>query len=157
MEGKMSRRIRIAAWLAVAGCAGFTGYGILAAVFSDSVALYQFRSSTGGDFRALAAEVQAFSSSTVLVVGLLGAGLAICSGALFWLGYSRRFRLALVLAIVGGGLGLAGLITVHLNQRAWILFIVDNVFLNLIGLGFAVGGKEILEIIRGKSADAVAT
>ena len=154
MAGKMSRRIRLAAILAVAGCAAFTGYGIFAAVFSDAVALYQYRASTGQDFQALASEVQAFSSSTVLLVGLLGAGLAICSGTLFWLGYSRRLRLALILAVVGGGLGLAGLITVHLNQRAWILFIADNVFLNLIGAGFTVGGKEILEIIRGKSEAA---
>ena len=146
----MTRRLKIARALNATGCALFTLYGLVSALLSKRVSAYLFHADTGADFAALGPELQGFAAATVVTVGLLGAGLAVASGILFWLGFTHRLRPALIAAVLGGGIGLGGLITVHLDQRAWILFILDNVFLNLIGAGFTVAGKEMLEILRGQ-------
>jgi len=151
VDEDMTGRVRLGIRLIVTGCFLFMLYGILAAFFSEQVAAYEYHCSTGADFHALADEVRAFSSSAIVVVGLMGAGLAICSGALFWLGLSRRIRPAFILGFIGGTTGVASLSNVHIHQKAWSMFIIDNICLVFIAIGMTIATGYITELIRGKA------
>ena len=120
-------------------------------MFSGPTAGYQFHALSGEDFQGLSDDAREFGSVLVMLIGLLGAGLALCSGALFWLAFFRGVRLAFFAALIGGTLGLAGLLTIHLEQRAWVLFIIDNVCLNMIGIGFTIAGREILDFALARN------
>ncbi len=150
MKQDMSRRMRISSRLTVAGFFLFALYGILAAVFREQIAVYQYHAFSGEDLRALAEVTQHFAFDQVLLVGLMGAGLAICAGALVWLGITRRLGLAFILGLVGGAVGVAPLMTIHISQSAWIMFIVDNACLVWITIGLTIGMREIPQLFRGK-------
>lgn len=144
----MSKRMKITAWMVVVGCALFLLYGVGTGVMSEEIAKYQFGCAVGEDFSVLQESHAKFAVSLVLIVGMMGAGLAFASGVLFYIGFFRRMRWAVICAIVGGAMGLAVLITIHLDQRAWILFVIDNVCLNVIGIGFGVGGKNFIDFLK---------
>jgi hypothetical protein len=150
MEQGMTGRLRIGTWMIAAGCFLFTVYGIGAAVFSEPIAAYQYQAAGSGDLHALPDAIQEFSSVLVMIIGLLGAGLAICSGALFWLGLSRGIRGAFLAGLIGGAIGLTGLLVTHLHHSAWFLFIADNLCLFFIGTGITIATREIFDLVRGK-------
>jgi len=154
MKQEMSRRMRISSRMIVAGCSLYAVYGILAAVFRESIAVYQYRAFSGGDLGTLVESSQHFTFDLVLLVGLLGAGLSICAGALFWLAFTRRLGSAFILVLVASFVGLAPLSTVHMAQGAWILFMVDGICLAPIAVGLLFGIREIPKIFRGKGEGA---
>jgi hypothetical protein len=157
MDENMTGRTRLGTWLIISGCFLFMLYGIAAGIFSEPIAAYQYHTfTTGKDFHVLADEVRAFSSASIVVVGLMGAGLAICSGTLFWLGLSRRIRPALILGLIGGTIGVASLSNVHIHQKAWLMFMVDNICLLFIIIGMTIATKDVLELIRGKKEESQA-
>ncbi len=153
MENEMSGRLKVCAWMIMCGCFLFVVYGVLAAVLNEIIAAYQYGAFTGKEFQEQPEEMQSFCSILVMLIGLLGAGLAVASGALFWLGLSRRLRSAFLAGLIGGALGLAGLIIVHMDQKAWILFAADNICLFFISTGITIATREILDLIRGKAAE----
>jgi hypothetical protein len=126
----------------------FLLYGVGTAVLSETIAKYQYHCATAGDLSNLSEADTKFVVSLVLLVGMMGAGLALTSGVLFYLGLFKQIRETVICAILGGAMGLAVLITIHLDQRAWILFIIDNVCLNVIGIGFGVGGKDFINFLK---------
>ncbi len=151
MKQGISRKMQLSARLMVLGCLLFVIYGILAAFLREAVAVYEYRTFSGGDLLALTEASQHFAFSLVLRVSLMGVALAICAGALFWFGLTKGMGSAVILALIGGLVGLVPLAGAHLNQGAWIMFIADNICLLGIGLGLLVGGGEILELFRGKA------
>ncbi len=76
MSQAISRRMRISSRLIFTGFSLFTIYGILAAIFREQIAVYQYQSFSGADLRTLAEVTQYFAFDQVLLVGLMGAGLA---------------------------------------------------------------------------------
>lgn len=147
---EMTKKMRITAWFFCLGCVMFFIYGILVAIFNEAVAANQYQAFSGESFETMEEEARAFISSSFIVIGLMGAGLSICSGVLFWRGLSLRVRWVFLLGLIGGILGVASLINIHFSQKAWFLFIVDNICLTFINLGFIIGGKELLDFFRGK-------
>jgi hypothetical protein len=145
--------MKIAAWLLYAGCAVFFIYGMSVVFLSELTAAYNYEAAMGKSFSDLSGEAQEMMSDMVMLIGLLGAGLSICSGALFWYGLSQRNRWLFLLGVVGGAFGVASLLTIHLDQKAWVLFIVDNVCFTFINLGFMAGGRELLDFIRNNTEE----
>lgn len=150
----MSVKMKRAAWLICSGCGLFFVYGMTVVFMSEVVAAYNLNAVGGGSLAGLGEGARGFMSDSVMLLGLEGAGLSICSGALFWIGLSQRKRWIFVTALIGGAFGVASLLTVHMAQKAWVLFIADNVCLNVIGLGFMLGGKELRDFILGRDEEA---
>jgi len=146
MNQKVSRRILISARLMAFGCFLFVIYGIVAAVFSAPIAVYEYSALSGGDLMALPETVRQLAGSMIFRIGLLGAGLSICAGTLFWIGLTRKIAPAFFAGLIGGLLGLGPLSGAHMQQGAWFMFIADNICLLWIGLGFLIGGKGIFDL-----------
>ncbi len=143
----MEKRLRWASRWIQAGCFLFFLYGIFASIFAREISLYQFTAFSGEtnlDNQALE-----FSQSLVLIIGLMGAGLALASGILFRVGIQTRSRLLFLSGLISGAIGVFVLLTVHLHQRAWLLFIADNVCLTVLSIGLNLGAREIFNLIRG--------
>ena len=154
MKQDMSRRMRISSRLMYTGFFLFTIYGVLAAIFREQIAAYQYNAFSSADLRTLAEVTQYFAFDQVLLVGLMGAGLAICAGALVRLGLNRRLGLAFIAGIAGGAVGLIPLMIIHIHQSAWFMVIADNACLIWITVGSTVGMKEIILLFRRKGVDA---
>ena len=153
MKQDMSRRMRISSRLIVAGFFFFALYGILAAILREQIAVYTYHTFSGEDLPALAEVSRYFAFDLVLQVSLMGAGLAICAGALVWLGITRRLGLVFILGLVGGSVGVVPLMIIHIHQSAWIMVIIDNVCLFWITTGVTIGMREIPQLFRRKGED----
>ena len=149
----MSDKMKKATWMICSGCALFFVYGMTVVFFNEAAASYNFQAASGGSFEALDEGSREFLAESIMLLGFQGAGLSICSGVLFWIGLVRRQRWIFLTALIGGSFGVASLLSVHLAQKAWLLFIADNVCLNALGLGFMFGGKDLRDFILGRSED----
>jgi len=153
MSQGMSRRLWISSRMLLVGFVLFAVYSILAAVFREQIAVYQYGTFTGEDLQGLAEATRHFAFDQVLLASLMGAGLSICCGGLVWLGLTRRLTWAFLAGLVGGSLGLVPLMTVHIHQASWIMFIADNACLIWITLGLTIGMREIPQSFRTGAAD----
>jgi len=146
----MTKRTKIALYLILTGIILFFIYGLSAGILGEDFAIYHYRAFTQKDLSAQDEELFSLAVLLTRLIGFLGAGLAISSGALFWLGFHKRLGLAFIMAILAGAVGLTALFTIHLDSRAWALFIADNLCLGLISLGLNLSGREIYQIIRAR-------
>ena len=145
--------MRISSRLIVAGFFFFALYGILAAILREQIAVYTYHTFSGEDLPALAEVSRYFAFDLVLQVSLMGAGLAICAGALVWLGLTRRLGWIFIVGIAGGAVGVVPLMIIHIHQSAWFMVIADNACLIWITAGSTIGMREIIRLFRGNGVD----
>ncbi len=147
----MEKRLKRASWLIQSGCLLFFVYGILASIFAEQISLYQFQAFAGSKSAGIDGKAGEFVQILIVIIGLLGAGLALASGALFRVGISRRLGVEFICGLIAGAVGVVSLLTIHLQGRSWLLFIADNICFTPINIGLMVGGRELFKIFKEDS------
>ncbi len=149
----MEKKMQLASWLIYIGVFMFFLLGLVAAVFNESFTAHYYQAVFEKSFEVVAADLREFISSTIRLTGLYGISSAICAGMLFWIGFSQRNRWIFLIGIIGGAIGITGMLSSFFEQKAWILFIVANICLQGIAIGFLVGGKELRDFLLGRDSE----
>ncbi len=149
----MEKKMQLASWLIYIGIFMFFLVGLVAAVYNESFAAYYYQAVYEKSFDTVTAESREFMSSTVRLTGLFSISNAICFSMLCWIAFSQRNRWIFLIGLIGGSIGVAGFLPILMAQKAWTLFIVMNICLQAVAIGFLVGGKEFRDFLLGRDSE----